>query len=877
MGLKEYRRKRDFGLTPEPSGAGRATARRGTALSFVIQKHAARRLHYDFRLELDGVLKSWAVPKGPSLDPGEKRLAVHVEDHPLDYGGFEGIIPEGQYGGGTVMLWDRGTWQPEGQDDAAEAYAKGSLKFTLDGEKLHGKWALVRMGGRAAKERRENWLLIKERDAAAQPSSGAAVTEENPRSVKSGRDMDTIARDEDRVWDVRRGEVAAEPREPAPRKIESRKTMRRKVGPAGIERAERAVLPETIRPQLATAATAAPEGDDWLHEIKLDGYRILCRLAGGKAVLLSRNGLDWTARFPELAAALAKLPAKQAIIDGEVVRLEPSGRTSFPGLQQALSDGDTADLVYFAFDLLYLDGYDLTAAPLEARKAALLDWLGPHPIGTRGTIRYGDHHIGSGAEFFHHACSFALEGIVSKRRDAPYRSERSRSWLKIKCGNQDDFVIVGYSNPAGSRTGFGALILGYYDTAGRLRYAGRVGTGFDERLLTKLHRRLTKLATKERPVGPPPKGTSTRDVHWVRPELVAEIRFTEWTRDLVLRQAAFLGLREDKAAREVVLDPGKAVPKPTKPSAAKPGVAAPAPARSGTAVIAGTRLTRAEKVLYPEDGVTKGDLATYYERAAEWALPHLAGRPLSLLRCPEGFTGECFFQKHVSRGMPEAIRHVEMAEADGPKTMLYVEDAAGLVGLVQIGVLEIHPWGSTIERPELPDRLFFDLDPEEGLPWERIVEAALAIKQILADLGLASFAKTTGGKGLHVVVPLTPKLDWDTAKDFTKAAAELLVEAAPDRYTTTLAKKARHGKVFIDYLRNGRGQTAVGAFSTRARAGAPVSTPLSWQEVEAGIRSDAFSTATLPDRLAALKTDPWAGFFDVKQQVSAAVRRKLGL
>ncbi|MBV8650241.1 MAG: DNA ligase D, partial [Alphaproteobacteria bacterium] len=609
-------------------------------------------------------------------------------------------------------------------------------------------------------------------------------------------------------------------------------------------------------------------GDDWLHEIKLDGYRILCRLASGKAVLFSRNGLDWSARFPELAAALAKLPAEQAIIDGEVVRLEPSGRTSFPGLQEALSDGATAGLVYFVFDLLHLDGRDLTAAPLEARKAALLDWLGA----ARGNIRYSDHQIGRGPEFFRHACGFGLEGIVSKRRDAPYRGERSRSWLKIKCGNQDEFVVVGYSKPAGSRTGFGALILGYYDPGGRLRYAGRVGTGFDERMLTELHRRLQELVTKARPCGPPPKGTSTRDVHWVRPELVAEIRFTEWTRDLVLRQAAFLGLREDKAAREVVLDPGNSVPKPTKSSATKP-----AGARSGTITVAGVRLTNADKVLYPEDGVTKGDLAAYYERIAGWGLPHLAGRPLSLLRVPDGLAGERFFQKHMSRGMPEAIRHIEMAEEDGPKSMLYVEDAAGLVGLVQIGVLEIHPWGSTIERPELPDRLIFDLDPEEGLPWERIVEAALAMRQTLATLGLESFAKTTGGKGLHVVVPLTPKLDWDAAKAFTKAAAEILVTAAPDRYTTTLAKKARHGKIFIDYLRNQRGQTAVGAFSTRARTGAPVSAPVSWQEVEDGVRSDRFTTVSLPDRLAGLTADPWAGFFEVRQQLSAAMRRKLGL
>jgi bifunctional non-homologous end joining protein LigD len=852
--LAEYRRKRDFALTPEP--AGERSRRSDARLQFVIQKHAASRLHYDFRLELDGVLKSWAVPKGPSLDPREKRLAVHVEDHPIDYGGFEGVIPKGQYGGGTVLLWDRGTWRPEdGSPDTA--YRKGSLKFTLDGEKLHGKWALVRMGGRAAGEKRENWLLIKEKDDVARPGSGAAVVDENPLSVESGRDMTKIAAQADRVWDSRSGERSPPRKAAAPARHRAR-------DPAALAGARKARMPATLKPQLATLVTSAPQGEEWLHEIKFDGYRILARLSGGDVTLMSRNGLDWTRKFPEIAAALGRLKIASAVLDGEIVALAENGQSSFARLQQALSAGDTGALVFHCFDLPYLGDRDLARVKLVERKAALRDLL----AGGDGIIRYTDHQDARGPEFFQHACSLALEGIVSKQRDAPYVAGRSRSWLKVKCGNREEFVIIGFSDPGGTRQGFGSLLLGTHESDGTLRYAGRVGTGFDNALLGSLRKKLDALARKDKPVATLPKGTTIRDVHWVAPKLVAEIGFTERTADGVLRHPTFIGLRADKAAREVVRE------SPVSTAAAASSATDSSPAgKDGATTIAGIRLSKPDKVLYPDAGLTKLDLARYYEAVAEHALPHLTGRPLSLLRCPEGYTGECFFQKHQSGGMPPSIQRIEIAEKAGTEISLYVKDLAGLIGLVQMGVLEIHPWGSTIARVETPDRLTFDLDPDVGLSWKRVVEGAVELRKLLDSLGLRSFLKTTGGKGLHVVVPVAPRLAWDEAKAFTKQVTERLVAAAPDRYTATLAKKARHGKIFIDYLRNGRGATAVGAYSARARAGATVSTPIAWDELASGTRSDEFTIKTLPKRLAELRADPWQDFLSTKQSITAAMRK----
>jgi bifunctional non-homologous end joining protein LigD len=890
MALEEYNRKRDFRKTPEPSGrVARAKMAAASPLSFVVQKHAARRLHYDFRLELDGVLKSWAVPKGPSLDPGEKRLAVHVEDHPMDYGGFEGVIPEGQYGGGTVLLWDRGSWIPEGPDPA-EAYRKGALKFRLDGKKLRGHWALVRMGGKAANERHENWLLIKERDADAVPDSGNALVADNPLSVATGRSMEAIASDRDRVWDSGKGEVAGDAKpKPAKKRAAARPPDARK-----------RAMPDILTPQLATLSGKAPDGDEWLHEIKYDGYRLLAHIDGGKVRLVTRNGLDWTAKFPTLARALAELPVDSGLVDGEVVALTADGSTSFAKLQDALSRRDTAELVFYAFDLLYLDGYDLTGTGLEDRKAALAEIV---PREADGMVRYSDHQHGRGPDVFRYICQYGLEGIVSKRRDRPFRPGRSADWLKVKCRNEDEFVVIGFTEPSGQRRGFGALLLGYYDPQGELRYAGRVGTGFSDTQLDDMYQRLLKLERRDAPAVLP-KGIPLKGVHWVEPRLVGQVQFSNWTSDGILRHAAFQGLREDKDPKEVTHDPtklggtapeapltptlspraGRGSPK-AKPRAgerhsrkseeAKPQ--ASPPARDGSITFEGVRLTHPDRAFYPDQGITKLALAQYYAAIKDWALPHLANRPLSLVRCPEGQGGQCFYQKHISSGVPDVVGRVEIPEKGGSETYLVIEDVAGLVAMAQLGILEIHPWGSTVAKLETPDIITFDFDPDVGLPWQHVTDAAVEMREALLGIGLESFAKTTGGKGLHVVVPVTPKLGWDAVKEFAKWVAERFAKAYPGRFTTNMAKTARSGRIFIDYLRNGRGATAIGAYSPRARAGAPVATPLSWDEVEKGAKPDAFTVASLPGRLKKLTADPWAEMPKLRQSISAKVRREIGI
>jgi bifunctional non-homologous end joining protein LigD len=869
MALEEYRRKRDFRKTPEPAGVAAAHEKTGAGLSFVIQKHAARRLHYDFRLELDGVLKSWAVPKGPSLDPGEKRLAVHVEDHPLDYGAFEGVIPEGEYGGGTVLLWDRGTWIPLDPDPEA-AYRKGSLKFILNGQKLHGKWALVRMGGKAANERRENWLLIKERDDAALPQSGDSVVTDNPLSVTTGRSLDTIASDRDWVWHSNREDNEKPPIRSVP--------LERLPG------ARKGPMPESIKPQLAALSDKAPEGDEWLHEIKYDGYRLLARIEDGTVRLITRGGLDWTAKFSELAHSLGELPLDSALIDGELVHLEPEGTTSFSGLQDAISSGKTGALNFFAFDLLYRDGWNLTDAALEDRKIALAEIISPQ---AQGILRYSDHQIDRGPAFLRQARSFKLEGIVSKRRTDPYRPGRTRSWLKVKCRNREEFVIIGFTDPDGSREGFGALLVGYYDPQGKLRYAGRVGTGFNAAQLIELRKRLESLVRAD-PPAPLPKGVSRKGVHWIEPQLVAEVEFADWTADAILRQASFQGLREDKDAKDVVYDPKtraavepaakpkKAPARPKEAASKKEEPLEPQRARDGSMLFEGVRLTHPDRILYPGTTLTKLDVARYYAAVKDWALPHLTQRLLTLVRSP-AVGQKTFYQKHIGDEAPAALKRFELKDGAEPEIYPYVEDLPGLIALVQMGVLEIHPWGSRIEKLETPDRVTMDLDPDEGLRWERVTEAAVDVREALAGIGLKSFAKTTGGKGLHVVIPLTPKLGWDEVKAFAKWVADSLVAQRPQDFTANMAKRARRGRIYIDYLRNGRGATAVGAYSPRARPGAPVSTPVSWEEVEQGVRPDEFTVETVPQRLSALPADPWVEIGKIRQTISAAVRRQVGI
>lgn len=864
--LRTYHRKRDFSRTPEPEG--RATARTKGRL-YIIQKHAARALHYDFRLELDGVLKSWAVPKGPSLDPADKRLAMETEDHPLEYGAFEGIIPKGQYGGGTVMLWDRGAWSPEG--DPQEGYRKGAFKFQLEGEKLRGGWALIRIRSRERRSDARTWLLVKEKDRFARPGSGPKLLDERSESVATGRDMDAIASEKSAVWESSRptgedGPATKRPAALAP--AISRKSAasasavrRRSVKPGDIEGARKGRAPNVRAPQQPTLVTSPPDGDGWLHEMKFDGYRVLARASGKTVRLVSRNGSDWTKRLPSVVGAVAALKA-DVVLDGEIAVLRADGTTSFQDLQAALGDGD-AGIVYFVFDLLYWSGYDLTRAPLEARKEALASLLGGSKPRPSSILRYSQHVMGRGEEFFRSACGMSLEGVVSKRRDAPYETGRSRAWLKVKCVKEQEVVVGGYTEPAGSRVGIGALLVGVHDAA-RLRYAGKVGTGYTRRILEDLRGKLKKLERSTSPFVDRVPGAAK--AHWVEPRLVAQVRFAEWTRDGRLRHPSFEGLRLDKKAREVVREQ----PRPTKAvtGAEEPPRRTKTVASDGETRIGGVRITHPERVIDPASGLTKADIARYYDAIADRILPHLAGRPLTLVRCPEGIGGECFYAKHAGRvTVSPALRRVSIREKTKTDEYLIADSKEALLGLVQMGVLEIHTWNAVYERLETPDRIVLDLDPGPGVSWTRVIEAALEARERLAAHGLSSFVKTTGGKGLHIVAPITPSAGWDACFAFTRAIVQEMANESPRAYVAVMSKAERKGRIFIDYLRNNRGATSVAAFSTRARPGAPVSAPVGWDELAPGLRPDAFTVENLPRRLARMRRDPWAGYDATRQKL----------
>jgi bifunctional non-homologous end joining protein LigD len=816
MGLETYRRKRHFNRTSEPRGRKRRSPK---FLSFTIQRHHATRLHYDFRLELDGVLKSWAVPKGPCFDPEVRRLAVQVEDHPVEYGAFEGSIPAGEYGAGTVVLWDRGSWTPLG--DPREGLEKGHLRFSLDGHKLKGRWDLVRLR-RGGGEAKTNWLLIKARDEEARPSAKYDITQARPESVSS-----VSARKAKRIWHSDRSREKAGPRP----KRTKRPVSARLRAPRNLPGAKKGPLPDAVEPELCTLVERPPDGDDWLHEMKLDGYRIIATVAHGKVTLRTRRGNDWTEQFSPIAAALSDLPLREAILDGEVTVLDASGVSRFQALQNVLSRAGRGQLVYYAFDLLHVDGWDVRGVALEERKrllAAVLEGAPP-------CLRYADHVEGRGPDFFAKACENGLEGVVSKRRDSVYVGARTRQWLKSKCLQRQEFVVVGFTAPGGTRRHFGALLLGVREGA-KLRFVGRVGTGFDDKTLASMMKRLAHLERRDAPVENPPTGAQARGVRWVEPSLVAEIGFSEWTDEGILRQPRYLGLREDKPAGEVRRE--EPLPKLTNP----------------------------DRVLYAAQGVTKADLARYYEQVGETALKYLARRPLSLVRCPRGQGAHCFFQKHMGEERPPALRSVDVVEKGVPQPYVYVDDLAGLLSLVQLGVLEIHPWGSTVGSLEQPDVMTFDLDPAPDVRWDRMIAAAQTLRARLTDLGLVSFLKTTGGKGLHVVVPIKPEAVWERVKDFSKQVVELLARAEPALYTTNMAKAKRPGKIFLDYLRNGRGATAVGAYSSRAKPGATVAAPLAWDELTPKLRPDRFTVRDVPARLRA-SGDPWRGYFEVDQSV----------
>jgi len=832
VSLDHYRRKRDFRKTPEPQGGPAADA---GGRRYVIQKHAARRLHYDFRLELNGVLKSWAVPKGPSLDPRQKRLAVEVEDHPLGYGDFEGVIPPRQYGAGTVLVWDLGFWEPEG--DPEVGLEKGNLKFILHGQKLTGRWALVRITDEGDKK---EWLLIKHQDDAAVRNGADTVLERQPESVLSGRKIDEIAADRDRIWQSGRAAgVAAKPGLTG-------------IDPSKIPQAVRAAFPEEFLPQLAGTADHPPDGEEWLHEIKYDGYRLTCHIQAGQVRLITRNQHDWTDRFNALVLEAARLPVRSAILDGEVTVLRPDGTTDFQALQNHIKGKKDGKLIYYLFDLPYCEGYDLSAVPLIQRKQLLKQLMQSQGKPRSGILQVSGEIQGQGQDVFHNACLLGVEGIISKKSAAAYEQRRAASWLKIKCTQRQEFVIGGYSGSNASPGGLRSLLVGYFKDQ-RLIYAGKVGTGFSVRQRSTLKKQLDDERQTTAPFDNPPRG---KDLHWSQPRLVAEIAFSEWTQERVLRHPVFKGLREDKPAGQVVLESQAAAPSRAERSR-------PASKKSTALDIAGVRLTHPDRVLYPEFGLTKEKLARFYERIADWILPHIRHRPLTIVRCPQGSTEECFYQKHFKETLPEQLKAVRISEGRQERNYIYIEDLPGLIALVQISVLELHPWGSRIEHLENPDTLVFDLDPDPELEWEYVVQTAWHLRGILQGFGLSSYVKTSGGKGLHVQVPVAATATWDEAKRFAQKIAVGMAAAQPRRYTANVRKAQRKGKIYIDYLRNARGATSVAPYSTRARPGAPVSMPLHWEELSMRTGPDAFTVENVAERLERLKDDPWQDYIRI--------------
>ena len=932
--LAKYRSMRDFHVTREPSGdANDGTA---AALPFCIQKHAASHLHYDFRLGWNGVLKSWAVAKGPSYFPGDKRLAVQVEDHPMEYGGFEGIIPAGQYGGGTVLLWDQGTWEPQpGHEDVEAGFREGSLKFLMHGEKIKGKWTLIRMGGKAAQERKPNWLLIKEHDEFERASDAACVTEAEPKSVVTGRTMEQIAQSEDHVWNSKEtagtgqawyrsvasgggGSTQEKALKPAASQT-SRRVVTSKNTFANPGKGENTIAdlkgipselqPTFTKPQLALEAASPPTGAGWLHELKLDGYRIQARKTKEKVVLLTRSGLDWTYRVPAVADAVAKLSPENVTLDGEVVVVAADGTTNFADLQASFQEGATHPLTYFCFDLLHLDGRDTRGLSLVRRKELLAQVLAG---GDNDRVRLSEHLDTDGEVMFRKACELHAEGILSKRSEAAYKSGRSGDWLKSKCLREQEFVVGGYTLSSDGDDRIGSLLLGYYHE-GKLIYAGRTGTGFTQKTRRALMDQLKPTQSVQCAYVSVPSA-ARRGAVWVEPEVVVQVRFATWTAEDLVRQAAFLGIREDKKASEVRREAATVAPTPKSGKATSiavknssvhagrgsqpPKKFAVTPRRAGTEKVqplakseaksaagaipksaAGAipwpvlskppvRLTHPAKVLDGASGVTKQMLADYLWAVADRMLPHIADRPLSLVRCPEGSAKPCFYQKHVNHMLPPGVKGIDVPDKKTGVIDSYItlDSKEALAGLAQMGVLEVHPWGSTNGDLEHANRVIFDLDPDESLAWRDVTMGADEVRRRLKARGLESFLKTTGGKGLHVVVPIEPRFDWTAVKEWTRAFVHEMERASPTKYLSTMTKAARTGKIYLDYLRNERGATAVAPYSSRAREGLGVSMPLDWRELHATQRP-VFQVDGFPEWKARLKKDPWAKMGSIHQSL----------
>ncbi|MEW9901877.1 DNA ligase D [Pseudomonas putida] len=826
--LQEYQRKRDFNATPEPAGTQRG-GRPAHALQYCIQKHDASHLHYDFRLELDGTLKSWAIPKGPSLDPKVRRLAIHVEDHPLDYADFEGHIPEGHYGAGDVIVWDRGVWEPEG--DPRSAYAKGKLRFRLQGEKLAGVWNLFRthLAGK-----KEQWMLVKSDDDQARSESEYSIVEAQPDSVLS-----------ERTLLPRRAKVPAMP---------TKRAASPRSRPAS---AKNAALPDHLQPQLATLVDAPPAGD-WHYEVKFDGYRILARIEGADVRLFTRNGHDWSAKMPHQVQALRDLKLKSAWLDGEVVVAGENGLADFQALQNAFDTEHDERITYYVFDLPFLGGQDLRQVPLQDRRETLRQLLEGRES---EQVKYSADFDQPVDSLLDRACRLELEGLIGKRADSPYSGRRSSDWIKLKCKQRQEFVIVGYTEPKGSRNGFGALLLALHDNdSGQLRYAGKVGTGFSTTTLDSIHARLKPLEVDKPALVKPPAGAEARGVHWLKPQLLAEVAYAQMTRDGVVRHSVFHGLRDDKPATAIDLE--RAMPKTR--------VAKPSP----QPMLGDLRLTHPDRVIDASSGVTKRQVAEYYAQVAPWILPQLKDRPVALVRAPDGLSGELFFQKNAGQlHIPDVVSY---SKAQAGQAAMILNSAESLLGAVQMNMLELHTWNGTDKDFDKPDRFVLDLDPDPALPWKAMLEATQLTLTLLDELGLNVFLKTSGSKGMHLVVPLTRRAGWDEVKDFSHAIVQYLARLFPERLSAVSGPKNRVGRIFIDYLRNGKGATTVCAYSLRAREGLPVSVPIWREELPQLKGANQWHIGNLAERLAEVD-DPWADLAKTRQSITARMRKQMGL
>ncbi|QGW77915.1 DNA ligase D [Pseudomonas alkylphenolica] len=817
--LQDYARKRNFDATPEPAGKPSRGKQTAHALQYCIQKHDASHLHYDFRLELDGTLKSWAIPKGPSLDPSVRRLAVHVEDHPLDYANFEGHIPEGHYGAGDVIVWDRGLWIPE--DDPHKAYAKGKLRFRLQGEKLSGTWNLFRthLAGK-----KEQWLLVKSDDAQARAQADYDILEAEPDSVLSERTL--ITRNEPKA-----------------------STSKTRSASKALTAAQKATLPATLKPQLATLVESPPKGD-WRYEVKFDGYRILARIEDGEVRLFTRNGHDWTARLPSQAKALARLKLRSAWLDGEMVVTNEQGVADFQALQNAFDATRDEQIIYYLFDLPFLNGLDLRQCPLQQRRTALAAVL---EKADAKCLRFSADFNEPVESLLDSACKMDIEGLIGKRLDSPYVNRRSNDWIKLKCQQRQEFVIVGYTDPKGSREAFGALLLALHDPdSGELRYAGKVGTGFSNTTLNNIRQRLAPLEVRKAQFGNPPRGAEATGVHWLKPQLLAEVAYAQMTREGVVRHSVFHGLRDDKPARSIGLE------QPVKNPVNTPAL----------------HLTHPERIVDASSGISKRQVAEYYALVAPWILPHLKRRPVALVRAPDGLAGELFFQKNAAQLNIPGLESHDKAEAG--QALMIIDQAATLLGAVQMNTLELHTWNATAKDFDKPDRFILDLDPDPALPWKAMLEATQLTLALLDELGLQAFLKTSGGKGMHIVVPLTRRASWDEVKTFSQAIVQHLAGLFPERLSAVSGPKNRVGRIFIDYLRNSKGATTVCAYSIRAREGLPVSVPIRREELTALKGASQWTLRNLGERLAE-DADPWAGYSKVRQAISKDLRRRLGL